>query len=333
MCTGHDDTASREEVARLSRRGFLRARAAATAAAVGTSAALAAPALAARPRGRPGTAAPGPARPDQHPALHPARPARHRPRGHPRRAGRDRLHPGRARRLRRPHRRRSSGGARRARPRATSGHVGIPQPFDAATWQRAARRRATSLGIQLHRAPVLRGQLRHRRRPDPRRRRLPRLRRDLNKAGRWPARPGSSFGYHNHHCEFFRLADGPSRTGLDILTERDRPGPRAPGGRPVLGVPRRPRPGRPDPRNRGRIRQVTSRTWTSDGSFADPGPGPDRLRPDLRALPRGRRWSSTSWSATTPAPRRGPPPTPWPPPRSATTSSRSRFAVLSDGPW
>ena len=45
MCTGHDDTASREEVARLTRRGFLRT-AAATAAVVGTSSALAAPALA-----------------------------------------------------------------------------------------------------------------------------------------------------------------------------------------------------------------------------------------------------------------------------------------------
>jgi hypothetical protein len=44
MCTGHDD-AGREEVARLSRRGFLRT-AAATAAAVGTSSALAGPALA-----------------------------------------------------------------------------------------------------------------------------------------------------------------------------------------------------------------------------------------------------------------------------------------------
>ena len=45
MGTGHDDTASREEVARFGRRGFLRT-AAATAAVVGTSTALAAPALA-----------------------------------------------------------------------------------------------------------------------------------------------------------------------------------------------------------------------------------------------------------------------------------------------
>ena len=45
MPTGHDDTAGREEVARLTRRGFLRT-AAATAAVVGTSSALAAPALA-----------------------------------------------------------------------------------------------------------------------------------------------------------------------------------------------------------------------------------------------------------------------------------------------
>jgi hypothetical protein len=45
MCSGHDDTAGPEEVARLSRRGFLRT-AAATAAAVGASGALAAPALA-----------------------------------------------------------------------------------------------------------------------------------------------------------------------------------------------------------------------------------------------------------------------------------------------
>jgi hypothetical protein len=45
MCTGHDDTAGPEEVARLSRRGFLRTTVT-TAAVVGTSSALAAPALA-----------------------------------------------------------------------------------------------------------------------------------------------------------------------------------------------------------------------------------------------------------------------------------------------
>jgi hypothetical protein len=45
MCSGHVDTASREVVAGLSRRGFLRT-AAATAAVVGTSSALATPALA-----------------------------------------------------------------------------------------------------------------------------------------------------------------------------------------------------------------------------------------------------------------------------------------------
>ena len=45
MCTGHDDTAGREEVARLSRRGFLRTTVT-TAAVVGTSGALAGPALA-----------------------------------------------------------------------------------------------------------------------------------------------------------------------------------------------------------------------------------------------------------------------------------------------
>ena len=45
MCTGHDDSAGREEVARFSRRGFLRT-AVTTAAVVGASSALAAPALA-----------------------------------------------------------------------------------------------------------------------------------------------------------------------------------------------------------------------------------------------------------------------------------------------
>ena len=45
MCTGRDDTVGREEMARLSRRGFLRT-AVTTAAVVGTSGALAAPALA-----------------------------------------------------------------------------------------------------------------------------------------------------------------------------------------------------------------------------------------------------------------------------------------------
>src|SRR5215207_2830654 len=45
MCTGHDNPTGREEVARLTRRGFLRT-AVTTAAVVGTSSALAAPALA-----------------------------------------------------------------------------------------------------------------------------------------------------------------------------------------------------------------------------------------------------------------------------------------------
>ena len=30
---------------------------------------------------------------------------------------------------------------------------------------------------------------------------------------------GLRFGYHNHHWEFFRLADGPGRTGYDVLTD------------------------------------------------------------------------------------------------------------------
>jgi hypothetical protein len=45
MCTGHDDTAGPEEVARLSRRGFLRTTVT-TAAVMGTSGALASPAFA-----------------------------------------------------------------------------------------------------------------------------------------------------------------------------------------------------------------------------------------------------------------------------------------------
>ena len=45
---------------------------------------------------------------------------------------------------------------------ASSGHVGIPQPFDATAWQ-ASLQDALTLALPLHRPPVLRHQLRHRR--------------------------------------------------------------------------------------------------------------------------------------------------------------------------
>ena len=73
--------------------------------------------------------------------------------------------------------------------RATSGHVGIPQPWNADTWQRALED-AADRRQQVHRAPVLRPGPE---RPDPGRRGVPRVRRGPEQGRRsWPAGPGSA---------------------------------------------------------------------------------------------------------------------------------------------
>jgi sugar phosphate isomerase/epimerase len=98
--------------------------------------------------------------------------------------------------------------------RATSGHFGIPQPFDAAAWQETlavARTLGCSkvvhpfFGVDangpIRSATVWRN-----------------FALDLNKAGAMARRAGFQFGYHNHHFEFLRVDDGSGRRAWDILT-------------------------------------------------------------------------------------------------------------------
>nr|WP_296068992.1 sugar phosphate isomerase/epimerase [uncultured Actinoplanes sp.] len=152
--------------------------------------------------------------------------------------------------------------------RATSGHVGIPQPFDVATWQRALED-ANIVGNKFIVHPFFgqgpNGPIR-----DAAVYRA--FARDLNRAGELARRAGLSFGYHNHQAEFLRQ-NGTHLTGYDIIT------------------------GETDPRNvhlevdlfwafrgahdpvdlihehRGRIKQVHVKDLDIDASFADPGDG------------------------------------------------------------
>jgi sugar phosphate isomerase/epimerase len=97
--------------------------------------------------------------------------------------------------------------------RATSGHVGIPQPFDAATWA-AALADAKLLGSTYIVHPFFgadaNGPIRDRAVWSA-------FARDLNKAGRQARAAGLRFGYHNHNFEFFRLDDGSGQTAYDVL--------------------------------------------------------------------------------------------------------------------
>ena len=218
MCTGHDDTAGREEVARLSRRGFLRT-AAATAAVVGTSSALAAPAFA------------------QQDAAGSQGHSRHRVPLHQISIQlftlRDQLaidlegtlqaladigytrveHAGFVGRTVTQFK----AALDAAGLRATSGHVQIPQPFDPAAWTasladaRVLRSRYIVhpfFGINFGTGEVVRTTA-------P----WEAFARDLNRAGRMARDAGLKLGYHNHNWEFFRLTDDPSRTAYDVLTE------------------------------------------------------------------------------------------------------------------
>ncbi|GIM98125.1 sugar phosphate isomerase/epimerase family protein [Paractinoplanes toevensis] len=152
--------------------------------------------------------------------------------------------------------------------RATSGHVAIPQPFDAAAWQRSLED-AAIVGNKFIVHPFFgqgaTGPIR-----DAAVYRA--FAADLNRAGALARRAGLSFGYHNHHAEFFRQT-GTNLTGFDILT------------------------GETDPRNvhlevdlfwafrgahdpvdlisehRGRIKQVHVKDLDINASFADPGDG------------------------------------------------------------
>lgn len=108
--------------------------------------------------------------------------------------------------------------------RATSGHAGIPQPFDAAAWQRTLADANivgnrylvhAFFGLDSAGRPI-RDAARYRA-----------FARDLNRAGALAKRAGISFGYHNHHLEFVRQtgpgSGGGTRTGFDILTAETDP--------------------------------------------------------------------------------------------------------------
>jgi sugar phosphate isomerase/epimerase len=218
MCTGHDDTTGREEVARLSRRGFLRTTAA-TAAVVGTAGALAAPALA--QAGTAGSQSHG----------------RHRvPRDQIsiqlftlrdqlaidlegtlaalRAIGYTRVeHAGFVGRTVEEFK----AALDAAGLRATSGHVQIPQPFDPAAW-RVSLADANVLGSRYIVHPFFGinfGTGEVTRTTEPWRA----FARDLNRAGRMARAAGLKLGYHNHNWEFFRLTDNPAQTAYDVLAE------------------------------------------------------------------------------------------------------------------
>src|SRR5919109_1922362 len=221
MCTGHDDAANPDTVARLSRRGLLRT-AVTTAAVVGTSSALASPALAQdQPTGQ-------------------GR-ARHRV---PRNqisiqlfTLRDQLAIDLEGTLQALHdigytRVEHAGFVGRTVQEfkaaldaaglwASSGHVLIPQPFDPAAWSASLADAKTLgsrsianpfFGINFTTGEVVRTTAPWRA-----------FARDLNRAGRMARDAGLKLGYHNHNWEFFRLTDNPSRTAYDVLTDATDP--------------------------------------------------------------------------------------------------------------
>ena len=154
---------------------------------------------------------------------------------------------------------------------ASSGHVGIRQPFDPAAWNAAladARVLGSkylvhpSFGIDFSTGVVVRD-----------RATWAAFAHDLNRAGRMAREAGLRLGYHNHNWEFFRLTDDPSRTAFDLLIEETDP-------RYVhfemdlFWVTR----GARDPadllrRLDGRVRQYHVKDINQAGSFEDPGRG------------------------------------------------------------
>ena len=154
---------------------------------------------------------------------------------------------------------------------ATSGHVGIPQPFDPTAWKASladARTLGSTyivhpfFGINFGTGVVERTTAVWRA-----------FARDLNRAGRMARDAGLKLGYHNHNWEFFRLTDDPSRTAYDVLTEvtdRDYVHLELDLFWAIRGA--------HDPvdliaRNRGRIRQFHVKDLNQAGGFADPGQG------------------------------------------------------------
>jgi sugar phosphate isomerase/epimerase len=153
--------------------------------------------------------------------------------------------------------------------RATSGHVGIPQPFDASAWQRALED-SQVVGNHYIVHPYFGGDATGQPIRDGAVYRA--FAKDLNKAGRLAKRAGLDFGYHNHHNEFARQ-DGGSVTGYDILTSQTDPD-LVHLEVDLFWATR----GAHDPvdligEHRGRIRQVHVKDLNPAGSFADPGAG------------------------------------------------------------
>ena len=109
----------------------------------------------------------------------------------------------------------------RAGIRATSGHVLIPQPFNAAAWSASLQDALTLesryivhpfFGINFGTGEVVRDSAT-----------WAAFAHDLNQAGQMAREVGLRLGYHNHNWEFFRLTDDQSRTAFDVLIkETDR---------------------------------------------------------------------------------------------------------------
>jgi sugar phosphate isomerase/epimerase len=271
MCTGHDDAAGPDSVARLSRRGFLRT-AATTAAVVGTSSALAGPALAqeeASGRHRRGHRVP----PDQISiqlytlrdqlaidlegtlaTLHAIGYRRVEHAGFVGRTAEE-----------------FKAALDAAGLWASSGHVLIPQPFDPTAWSDSLADAHTLgsryivhpfFGIDFATGEVTRTTAPWRA-----------FASDLNRAGRMARDAGLKLGYHNHNWEFFRLTDNPAQTAYDVLVEATDPdlvhleidlfwavrGAHDPVD--LIG------------QNRGRVLQYHVKDLNQAGSFEDPGQG------------------------------------------------------------
>jgi sugar phosphate isomerase/epimerase len=155
--------------------------------------------------------------------------------------------------------------------RSSSGHVLIPQPFDAAAWQASLQDARTLgsryivhpfFGIDFGTGAIVRD-----------RATWAAFAHDLNRAGKMARDVGLRLGYHNHNWEFFRLTDNPSKTAYDVLIEETDP-------RYVhfemdlFWVTR----GARDPvdlleRLDGRVRQFHVKDMNQAGSFEDPGQG------------------------------------------------------------
>lgn len=152
---------------------------------------------------------------------------------------------------------------------ATSAHLGIPQPFNAAAWN-ASLATARTLGCQYVVHPFfginLWGPIRDAAVWTA-------FAQDLNRAGALARAAGLEFGYHNHQFEFLPLSDGSGRRPFDLITSiTDR--------RLVhlqLDIYWSWR-GAADPldlvrANAGRVRQFHVKDMNVDSGFADPGTG------------------------------------------------------------